>query len=89
MSSARGGPNGVIQGGFSYTDPTGLKVNINYNAGSRTSPTATEPSTRTDSGQYHEQPEVPAASNYGNEINARPRVSARAPVYRQEPEYYE
>lgn len=35
VSSARGDPSGKIQGTFSYTDPTGLKVNINYNAGSR------------------------------------------------------
>lgn len=35
VSSARGDPSGKIQGTFSYTDPTGLRVNINYNAGSR------------------------------------------------------
>lgn len=35
VSSARGDPSGKIRGTFSYTDPTGLRVNINYNAGSR------------------------------------------------------
>lgn len=38
VSSARGDPSGVIHGTFSYTDPTGLKVNYNYNAGSRFTP---------------------------------------------------
>ncbi|KAJ8912797.1 hypothetical protein NQ315_002555 [Exocentrus adspersus] len=38
VSSARGEPNGVIHGTFSYTDPTGLRVNYNYNAGNRFTP---------------------------------------------------
>ncbi|CAG9863446.1 unnamed protein product [Phyllotreta striolata] len=81
VSSARGGPNGAIQGGFSYTDPTGLKVNINYNAGSRASPTAVEPSSR------QRTPEAPRY--YGNEAN--PPAPARAPVYRPrpQPQYYD
>ncbi|XP_044757153.1 uncharacterized protein LOC123315504 [Coccinella septempunctata] len=37
-SAARGNPDGKIQGRFTYTDPTGLKVNFNYNAGSRRAP---------------------------------------------------
>ncbi|XP_018320125.1 uncharacterized protein LOC108733446 [Agrilus planipennis] len=35
---ARGDPNGQVHGRFTYTDPTGLKVNFNYNAGSRATP---------------------------------------------------
>ncbi|XP_072387245.1 uncharacterized protein [Diabrotica undecimpunctata] len=73
-SSARGGPNGVIQGGFSYTDPTGLKVNINYNAGSRTRPSAVEPS----------QKQQSAPKYYDNQSGSR-----SAPVYRNQPQYYE
>ncbi|KAK9887241.1 hypothetical protein WA026_021088 [Henosepilachna vigintioctopunctata] len=37
-SAARGNSDGKIQGRFTYTDPTGLKVNFNYNAGSRRAP---------------------------------------------------
>ncbi|KAL1505893.1 hypothetical protein ABEB36_005346 [Hypothenemus hampei] len=33
--AAQGDPNGFIQGTYSYKDPTGLKVNFNYFAGSR------------------------------------------------------
>jgi hypothetical protein len=36
--AAKGDSDGVIHGRFSYTDPTGLKVNYNYNAGSRVTP---------------------------------------------------
>nr|CAI5846727.1 unnamed protein product [Callosobruchus analis] len=38
LSVARGDPTGLIQGTFSYTDPTGLRVNYNYNAGNRKAP---------------------------------------------------
>ncbi|VEN45299.1 unnamed protein product [Callosobruchus maculatus] len=38
LSVARGDPTGLIQGTFSYTDPTGLRVNYNYNAGQRKAP---------------------------------------------------
>lgn len=36
--AARGESDGQVHGRFTYTDPTGLKVNYNYNAGSKTAP---------------------------------------------------
>lgn len=30
--------DGIVSGRYSYTDPTGLKVNFNYNAGTRKAP---------------------------------------------------
>ncbi|GJQ81569.1 hypothetical protein Trydic_g9946 [Trypoxylus dichotomus] len=36
--AAKGEPGGQVRGRFTYTDPTGLKVNFNYNAGSKTVP---------------------------------------------------
>ncbi|KAI4458034.1 insect cuticle protein [Holotrichia oblita] len=36
--AAQGEPGGQVRGRFTYTDPTGLKVNFNYNAGSKTAP---------------------------------------------------
>ncbi|CAH1974569.1 unnamed protein product [Acanthoscelides obtectus] len=43
LSVARGDPTGLIQGTFSYTDPTGLRVNYNYNAGNRRAPAGAAP----------------------------------------------
>ncbi|XP_057662891.1 uncharacterized protein LOC130897921 [Diorhabda carinulata] len=77
VSSARGGPNGVIQGGFSYTDPTGLKVNINYNAGSRTSPTAVEPSSKS----AYSTPSVPVSSRYRSNLRTTPSSMYNEPRY--------
>ncbi|EEZ98596.1 regulator of nonsense transcripts 1 [Tribolium castaneum] len=53
--AAKGDSNGVIHGRFSYTDPTGLKVNYNYNAGSRVAPGYTYDNEPTDNGQYEPQ----------------------------------
>ncbi|XP_044258771.1 glutenin, low molecular weight subunit-like [Tribolium madens] len=53
--AAKGDSNGVIHGRFSYTDPTGLKVNYNYNAGSRVAPGYTYDDQPTDNGQYDPQ----------------------------------
>ena len=36
--AAKGEPGGVVHGRFTYTDPTGLKVNYNYNAGTGVTP---------------------------------------------------
>ncbi|XP_065157477.1 activating signal cointegrator 1 complex subunit 2 homolog [Atheta coriaria] len=36
--AAKGEPGGHVVGRFTYTDPTGLKVNFNYNAGSGVTP---------------------------------------------------
>ncbi|XP_022906531.2 uncharacterized protein [Onthophagus taurus] len=36
--AAKGEQDGSVRGRFTYTDPTGLKVNYNYNAGSRVTP---------------------------------------------------
>lgn len=33
--AAKGDPGGAVHGRFTYTDPTGLKVNFNYNAGAQ------------------------------------------------------
>lgn len=75
--AAKGNPDGVIQGRFTYTDPTGLKVNFNYNAGSRFTPGYTynsggangQPDEPEDDGQYHEDPSIyykgtPSQPNY-------------------------
>lgn len=61
-SSARGDPSGKIQGKFSYTDPTGLKVNINYNAGSRFDGRNNQASSPTAQGYYNMAPAHPAGS---------------------------
>lgn len=56
--AAKGDSNGVIQGTFSYTDPTGLKVNYNYNAGSKFTPGynyEAGPNIPYDDGQYREE----------------------------------
>ncbi|XP_017767936.1 PREDICTED: putative uncharacterized protein DDB_G0294196 [Nicrophorus vespilloides] len=36
--AAKADPGGIVHGRFTYTDPTGLKVNYNYNAGSSVTP---------------------------------------------------
>lgn len=52
--AAKGDKNGVIHGRFSYTDPTGLKVNYNYNAGSQVNNYAAA-----DASQYNEEAAQP------------------------------
>ncbi|KAJ8983260.1 hypothetical protein NQ317_015609 [Molorchus minor] len=74
VSSARGDPSGVIHGTFSYTDPTGLKVNYNYNAGSRGPATARAPAAPT------------AAKYYNSPAPARYRYTEPEPDY--EGQYY-
>ncbi|KAG5879555.1 hypothetical protein JTB14_016810 [Gonioctena quinquepunctata] len=77
-SVARGDPNGVIHGTFSYTDPTGLKVNYNYNAGAGHAPASAPSSAPAPAPRYYNNP-APAP---------RARARAPAPVYREEPQYY-
>nr|AYA49891.1 cuticular protein 11 [Leptinotarsa decemlineata] len=81
-SVARGDPSGVIHGTFSYTDPTGLKVNYNYNAGARNTP-ASAPA----SGPAPARAAAPAPKYY-NDPAPVPRGRASQPVYREEPQYY-
>lgn len=63
---AIGDSSGIVHGRFTYTDPTGLKVNFNYNAGSRVSP-----------GYDYNAPPIPVASQ---PVYSQPAPAAE-PVY--------
>ncbi|XP_030753056.1 uncharacterized protein LOC115880071 [Sitophilus oryzae] len=56
--AAQGDPTGFIQGSYSYKDPTGLKVNFNYFAGSRNAPS--NPAPRYPEPSYNQVQEQPA-----------------------------
>lgn len=58
----------MIHGTFSYTDPTGLKVNYNYNAGSRVAP------------GYNYEP-IQAAPKYSNYQSTLSRYTEPEPYY--------
>ena len=77
--AAKGDSNGVIHGRFSYTDPTGLKVNYNYNAGSRVAPGYSEPPS---SGQY-QQPKAQQQQPKPQYQQPQPRREE----YREPPQY--
>ncbi|KAB0800675.1 hypothetical protein PPYR_06414 [Photinus pyralis] len=81
--AAVGEPGGQVHGRFTYTDPTGLKVNYNYNAGTKTAP-----------GLNYEQnqPERPQPNQNSNDgyytAKSNSRVQPRQRTYVQE-EYSE
>ncbi|KAF5305463.1 hypothetical protein FQA39_LY01554 [Lamprigera yunnana] len=80
--AAVGDPSGQVHGRFTYTDPTGLKVNFNYNAGSRTAPgynyeqnqKTQAPQTKPESLDYEEH-SAPQPQSY---TKSRPRQSSYA-----------
>ncbi|XP_018567240.1 uncharacterized protein LOC108907891 [Anoplophora glabripennis] len=74
VSSARGDPSGVIHGTFSYTDPTGLRVNYNYNAGSRFTPGL----------NYHKPAAAPARAGV-----PAPKARYQEPDYEDDGQYRE
>ncbi|KAJ8939168.1 hypothetical protein NQ314_011221, partial [Rhamnusium bicolor] len=87
-SSASGDPSGVIHGTFSYTDPTGLKVNYNYNAGSRFTPGYNYNKGRPSSvAAAPDSAPAPAAAKY-HKISAPSSSRYREPEYQEEPQYY-
>ncbi|CAH1130808.1 unnamed protein product [Ceutorhynchus assimilis] len=67
--AAQGDPSGYIHGSYSYKDPTGLKVNFNYFAGTRNVNSATQnvpESPPEPQQQYYSEPEPyqPAQEEY-------------------------
>ncbi|KAJ8962194.1 hypothetical protein NQ318_018161 [Aromia moschata] len=82
VSSARGDPSGVIHGTFSYTDPTGLKVNYNYNAGSRFTP-----GLGFKKGRVSDAAPAPTASKYYKD-QAPTSSRYREPEPNYDPQYY-
>lgn len=73
--AAKGDQDGIVHGRFTYTDPTGLKVNYNYNAGSRVTPKY----------NYDDAP-VPQYRRLPAELPREPQRAPRpAPVEIQEP----
>ncbi|KAK4881668.1 hypothetical protein RN001_004987 [Aquatica leii] len=85
--AAVGNPSGQVQGRFTYTDPTGLKVNYNYNTGSvagrreQSQPSATNNQRVAQPQQEefadYEEYSAPKQQNYAR---SRPRQSSYADV---------
>ncbi|KAK5650218.1 hypothetical protein RI129_001247 [Pyrocoelia pectoralis] len=82
--AAVGERGGQVRGRFSYTDPTGLKVNYNYNTGSRTAP-----GLNYEQNQNRPERPRPAQSSYdSNDNNYSPNLysqpQSRQRVYEEE-----
>lgn len=78
--AAKSEGDGIIHGRYTYTDPTGFKLNFNYNAGTKVTP-----------GYNYDQPAA-AAPNYYNDNeaydrqqqqqrNRRPQYDRRNDIY--------
>ncbi|RZB39843.1 Chitin bind 4 domain containing protein [Asbolus verrucosus] len=88
--AAKGDSNGVIHGRFSYTDPTGLKVNYNYNAGSRVAPGYNyddAPAPRPPQKQYQQPQKQYQQPQPAREEYEEPEQYREPPVEYERPQY--
>ncbi|GLV43613.1 Cuticular protein 100A [Carabus blaptoides fortunei] len=88
--AAKGDPGGAVHGRFTYTDPTGLKVNFNYNAGAQAikQKQADQPQYQpAPQPQYRPPPPAQQSQDQGRYTQAQYEQDYEQPAYEQQPRY--